>query len=307
MKKYLRIGSRGSKLAVVQAESIRDQLALLYPEIEFEMITVSTTGDQNTTVSLEQLGGEGIFVKELEDALLREEIDIAVHSLKDMLTTIPEGLRLAAVPQRVDPRDVIISKAGKLAELPTGSRIGTGSQRRAVQIHIMRPDLEVCGLRGNIDTRIKKAFSGKLDGIIMAAAALVRLDMKDRITEYLSTEDFVPAVGQGALGIEIRADDADSYEIVVPLNHDSTWQSITAERAFLRALGGGCRAPIAALGSVENGLLRLNGIVSDPKGNTILHANVEGNASNAEEIGEELASNMIKLGANPIIQKFKLC
>ena len=303
MKKHLRIGSRGSKLAVIQAESIRDQLALRNPEIDFEMVTVSTTGDQNTTVSLEQLGGEGIFVKELEDALLREEIDIAVHSLKDMLTTIPEGLRLAAVPQRVDPRDVIISKAGKLAELPTGSRIGTGSQRRAVQIHSMRPDLEVCGLRGNIDTRIKKAFSNELEGIIMAAAALVRLGMEDKITEHLSTEDFIPAVGQGALGIEIRADDANSYEIVVPLNHDSTWQSITAERAFLRALGGGCRAPIAALGSVENGILRLNGIVSDPKGNTILHANVEGNASNAEEVGEELASEMIRLGANPLIEK----
>ena len=303
MKKRLRIGSRGSKLAVIQAESIRDQLALLNPKIDFEMVTVSTTGDQNTTVSLEQLGGEGVFVKELEDALLREEIDIAVHSLKDMLSTIPEGLRLAAVPQRVDPRDIIISKIGKLEELPNGSKIGTGSQRRAVQILALRPDLEICGLRGNIDTRIKKAFSDGLDGIIMAAAALIRLEMQGKITEYLSSEDFIPAVGQGALGVEIRADDADTYEIVVPLNHELTWQSVVAERAFLRALGGGCRAPIAALGTVEDGTLRLNGIVSDPEGNKILRASVEGSTLNPEEIGEELASKMIKLGAAFLIEK----
>jgi len=306
MKKTLRIGSRGSKLAMIQAQSVQEALTALHPGIVFERVKVMTTGDRNTTVSLEQLGGEGVFVKELEEALLQKKIDIAVHSLKDMLTTVPEGLRLAVVPQRADPRDVLISSAGTLADLPKGARIGTGSQRRAVQIRSMRPDLEICGLRGNIDTRIKKAFSEDLDGIVMAAAALVRLDMADKITEYLATEEFVPAVGQGALGIEIRADDADTFLVVAPLNDETTWQCVTAERAFLRSLGGGCRAPIAALGTVENGTIRLNGIVSDPEGNKILRASVEGSALNPEGIGEELASDMIKLGADSLIQKYNL-
>ncbi len=303
MTEYLRIGSRGSKLAVIQAEYVRDQLVSLNPGVEFEMVTVTTTGDQNTTVSLEQLGGEGVFVKELEEALLKKQIDIAVHSLKDMLTTIPDNLRLAAVPQRVDPRDVLISPGGKLAELPNGAKIGTGSQRRAVQIRALRPDLEICGLRGNINTRINKAFSDDLDGIVMAAAALIRLGMEDKITEYLSIEDFVPAVGQGALGIEIRANDARTYEIVAPLDHQLGCQCVTAERSFLRALGGGCRAPIAALGLVENEQLSLNGIVSDPQGNTILRAGIEGNAFDPERVGTELASKMIDMGAESLIEK----
>ncbi|MBT4511761.1 MAG: hydroxymethylbilane synthase [Chloroflexi bacterium] len=303
MTEHLRIGSRGSKLAVIQAEYVRDQLVSLNPGVEFEMVTVTTTGDQNTTVSLEKLGGEGVFVKELEEALLKKQIDIAVHSLKDMLTTIPENLRLAAVPQRVDPRDVIISPAEKLAELPAGAKIGTGSQRRAVQIRALRSDIEICGLRGNIDTRIRKAFSDELDGIVMAAAALIRLGMEDRISEYLSTEDFIPAVGQGALGIEIRANDARTYEIVAPLDHQPSCQCVTAERSFLRALGGGCRAPIAALGIVEDEKLSLNGIVSDPQGNTILHASIEGSASEPERVGRELAAKMIDMGAESLVEK----
>lgn len=303
MKRILKIGSRGSKLAVIQAEFIRDQLVSLSSEIDFEMVIISTTGDRNTTVSLEQLGGEGVFVKELEDALLQGEIDIAVHSLKDMLTTIPEDLRLAAVPERIDSRDVIISKYGKLKELPKGAKIGTGSQRRAVQIHALRPDLEIYGLRGNIDTRIKKAFSDDLDGIIMAAAALVRLDMEDKISEYLSTETFIPAVGQGALGIEIRFEDMDTYKIVSLLNHESTWLCVAAERSFLRAMGGGCRAPIAALGMIENETIRLNGIVSDPEGSHILRARAEGDTMRPEKIGQELAAKMIELGAAPLIEK----
>jgi len=303
MKKTLRIGSRGSKLAMIQAQSVKEALAALHPGIVFERVKVMTTGDRNTTVSLEQLGGEGVFVKELEEALLQKKIDIAVHSLKDMLTTIPEGLRLAAVPQRADPRDVLISSAGKLATLPKGARIGTGSQRRAIQLRSLRPDVEICGLRGNIDTRIKKAFSEDLDGIVMAAAALVRLDMADTITEYLATEEFVPAVGQGALGIEIRADDEDTFLVVAPLNDRTTWQCVVAERAFLRALGGGCRAPIAALGTIKKRTMWLHGIVSDPEGSRILRARVEGDTLRPEDVGHALASRMIELGAAPLIEK----
>ena len=303
MTERLRIGSRGSKLAVLQAEYVRDQLSKLNKATKFEMVTVSTTGDQNTSISLEELGGEGVFVKELEEALLEKRIDIAVHSLKDMLTTIPENLKLAAVPQRVDPRDVIISPHGKLAELPIGAKIGTGSQRRAVQILAHRSDIEICGLRGNIDTRIRKAFSDELDGIVMAAAALIRLGMEDKISEYLSIGDFVPAVGQGALGVEIRANDERTYETVLPLNHKPSWQSVTAERSFLRALGGGCRAPIAAIGMVENERLNIKGIVSDPEGNSILRDSIEGDAFESGKLGEELASRMIGLGAASLIKK----
>ncbi len=301
MKKYLKIGTRASKLAVIQAESVRDRLVLLNPGRSFEIVKVSTTGDRNTDISLEQLGGEGVFVKELEDSLLSEGIDLAVHSLKDMLTTIPYGLRLAAVPARLDPRDVLLSSFGKLAELPPKARIGTGSQRRAVQIREIRPDLEICGLRGNIDTRIRKAFSGQFDGVIMAAAALIRLDMRDKITEYFPVEEFVPAVGQGALGIEIRASDAESFEIAARLNHEPAWQCVMAERAFLRAMGGGCRAPIAALGTIRNGKLSLNGIVANSDGSKILRSGVEGSASVPEKIGEELAAKMFDLGASALV------
>ncbi len=301
MKKHLKIGTRASKLAVIQAESVRDRLVLLNPGRSFEIVKVSTTGDRNTDISLEQLGGEGVFVKELEDSLLSEGIDLAVHSLKDMLTTIPYGLRLAAVPARLDPRDVLLSSFGKLAELPPKARIGTGSQRRAVQIREIRPDLEICGLRGNIDTRIRKAFSDQFEGVIMAAAALIRLDMRDKITEYFPVEEFVPAVGQGALGIEIRASDADTFEIAARLNHEPAWQCVMAERAFLRAMGGGCRAPIAALGTIRNGKLSLNGIVANSDGSKILRSGVEGSASVPEKIGEELATKMFDLGASALV------
>ncbi len=301
MKKHLKIGTRASKLAVIQAESVRDRLVLLNPGRSFEIVKVSTTGDRNTDISLEQLGGEGVFVKELEDSLLSEGIDLAVHSLKDMLTTIPYGLRLAAVPARLDPRDVLLSSFGKLAELPPKARIGTGSQRRAVQIREIRPDLEICGLRGNIDTRIRKAFSDQFEGVIMAAAALIRLDMRDKITEYFPVEEFVPAVGQGALGIEIRASDAESFEIAARLNHEPAWQCVMAERAFLRSMGGGCRAPIAALGTIRNGKLSLNGIVANSDGSKILRSGVEGSASVPEKIGEELATKMFDLGASALV------
>ncbi len=301
MVKRLRIGSRGSKLAVLQAESVRNQLMVNHADVECEMVTIATTGDRNTAVSLDQLGGDGVFVKELEEALLGNEIDIAVHSLKDMLTTLPEGLILAAVPPRVDPRDALISPHGKLEDLPPGARIGTGSLRRAVQLRAIRPDLEIGGLRGNIDTRIRKAFSGEFDGIVMAAAALLRLDMEDRITEYLPVTDFVPAVGQGALGIEIRYEDDWLMKMIKPLNDQPSWQSITAERAFLRALGGGCRAPIAALGIIEHGILKLNGIVADTAGKRLMRDSIEGAPEDSEAIGKSLASKMIDLGADELI------
>jgi len=251
------------------------------------------------------MGGEGIFVKELEDALLDRRIDMAVHSLKDMPTTIPDGLRLASVSERVDPRDVLVSRFGKLAELPSRAKIGTGSQRRAVQILSQCSDIQVCDVRGNIDTRLGKVFSGQLDGVVLAAAALIRLGLEGRITEYLPVDSFMPAVGQGALGIEIRAEDAQLAEIVASINHEPTWQSIAAERAFLKALGGGCRAPIAALGTVANGTIHLRGMVASPSGSGILWAEVEGSALAPEEVGNNLARRMTEMGAVALIERAK--
>ena len=295
------VGSRRSRLATLQSRSVIAILRELHPDLEFDLIEITTSGDRNKKTSLEILGGEGVFVKELEEALLQRKIDMAVHSAKDMPTDIPEGLRLAAVTERVDPRDVIISRSGKLAELSQGAKIGTGSQRRAVQITAQRPDIQICGLRGNIDTRIRNVSSGRLDAIILAAAALIRLRMTGRITEYLSPEDFVPAVGQGALGIEIRADDTQIAEIAAPLNHVPTWQSVVAERAFLRTLGGGCRAPICALGTVDNGMLRLSGMVANPDGSAILRDRCEGTATEPEKVGTRLAQKMIETGAISLI------
>lgn len=301
--RHVRIGSRSSKLALVQSRYVMDKLSSAHPNLQFELVKISTTGDRNREISLERLGGEGVFVKELEEALLAGRIDMAVHSLKDMPTVIPEELLLAAVTERADPRDVLISSSGKLSELPNGAKIGTGSSRRSFQVLAQRPDLQICGLRGNIDTRLKKVSSGEFDGIIMAAAALIRLEMEDRITEYLPPETFIPAVGQGALGIEIRDSDSTIAELAASLNHEQTCQEATAERAFLKSMGGGCRSPIAALGKVKNGVLKLCGMVADSKGTQILRAEVEGMASTPEIIGNELARRMFDMGAARLIGK----
>ncbi|MDY6892736.1 MAG: hydroxymethylbilane synthase [Chloroflexota bacterium] len=300
---HIRVGSRRSKLAITQSQSVITELVKVHPDLEFELIEVVTTGDRHRQISLEELGGEGVFVRELEQALEQNRIDLAVHSAKDMPTKIAEGLRLAAISKRVDPRDVIVSRSGKLSELASGARVGTGSQRRAVQLRVQRPDVEVCGLRGNVDTRLRKVSSGELDAVLLAAAALIRLGMEDRITESLDPDSFTPAVGQGALGIEIRADDVDMAEIVAPLNHESTWLSVLAERAFLEALGGGCRAPIAALGNVDAGVLHMHGIVANPSGSDILRAEVSGGVADPESVGRMLAQKMMEIGAASLVER----
>lgn len=297
----IRIGSRGSKLALLQSRWVMDRLKALHAGLEFEIVKIATTGDRKSGIPLDELGGVGVFVKELEEALLEGRIDLAVHSLKDMLTAIPDGLELAAVPERADPRDALVSSHRSLAALPKGAVLGTGSQRRAVQLRAIRPDLMIRGLRGNIDTRLRKLGGGQYDGIIMAAAALIRLGWQDQIAEYLPLEAFVPAVGQGALGIEIRSGDRFMADLMAPLNHEPTHRAVTAERAFLRAMGGGCRAPIAALGTVENGILRLDGMVAGPDGGRILRAEVSGDASSAEGLGRALARKMIEMGAASLL------
>lgn len=254
---------------------------------------------------LDRMAGVGVFVKELEDALLDGRIHLAVHSLKDMPTDIPRGLSLAAVGARLDPRDVLISRGEKIAELTAGSRIGTGSLRRIAQLYNCRPDLKIESVRGNVDTRLNKVSAGVLDGVVLAAAAMIRLGWENRVTEYLPLEHFLPAVGQGALGLEIRSNDEQVLELVTAINHWPTWCSVVAERAFLQALGGGCRAPIAALGCVDGYTLRLEGIVADAMGRSILRSSEEGSTSDPEQVGVQLARKMLEMGASQILTEVR--
>ncbi len=306
MRMKVVIGSRGSKLAMIQAESVAAKIREANPQIEVSVSRIVTEGDRDRRTQLDHMEGIGVFVKELEEALLDGRIDLAVHSLKDMPTEIPQGLTLAAVIKRLDPRDVLVSRAGKLAELPPGSRIGTGSLRRAAQFAAYRPDLEVCGIRGNIDTRLRKVFDKEFDGVILAAAALIRLGWEDKISEYLPVEHFLPAVGQGALGIEARLGDNEIAELISPLNHLPTWQSVTAERTFLSVLGGGCRTPIAALGTIKDSILKLEGMVADVSGEKMLRASEEGSAAHPKKVGVHLAQRMLLMGAEEFVSAAKV-
>ena len=301
MRKSVIVGSRSSQLALIQAGSILDQLREANPNLKLSISKIATEGDRSRHLSLDQMAGVGVFVKQLEAALLDGRIDIAVHSLKDMPTETPEGLYLVVVTKRLDPRDVLVSRAGRLAELAPGSKIGTGSIRRTAQLIAYRPDLEVCSLRGNVNTRLRKVFSGELDGVVLAAAALIRLGWQDMITEYLPWEHFLPPAGQGTLGIEIRANDKEIGALVLPLNHQPTWQSVVAERTFLSALGGGCRAPIAVLGTVNDNSLKLTGMVAEAVGKRILRASGEGSTTTPEHVGNQLAQKILKMGASKFI------
>jgi hydroxymethylbilane synthase len=293
------VGSRRSKLALLQTESVITRIREANPDIEVSISKITTTGDKDQR-SWPDNKVTAMFVTELEQALLEGRIDIAVHSLKDMPTELPGGLCLLAVTERLDSRDILVAKA-KLSELAAGSRIGTGSLRRTVQLMVYRSDLQVRPIRGNIDTRLGKVLSGEFDGVIVAAAAMLRLGLKEKISEYLPLESFLPAVGQGALAVEARVDDTDIMSLVSPLNNLTSWQAITAERAFLHALGGGCRAPVAALGTVNGDRLRLEGMVANTGGEKILRATEEGSAESAAEIGAKLAERMFAMGAVAII------
>jgi len=301
MGRKIVVGSRGSKLALIQAESIAARIREADPSIDVSICRIVTRGDRNRNVQLDRMAGIGVFVRELEEALLDGRIDLAVHSLKDMPTQMPSGLCLTAVAERLDPRDVLVSRGEKLSELASGARIGTGSLRRAVQVKACRPDLEVGSIRGNVDTRLRKVADGEFDGVILAAAGLKRLGWEDKINEYLPVAHFLPAVGQGALAVETRSNDREVIEAIAPLNHLPTWQGITAERAFLSALGGGCRAPIAALGRVEGTTLILEGMVADVQETKILRGLEEGDVMAAEDIGVKLAQRLLAMGAGEFL------
>lgn len=300
MKSKLVIGSRGSQLALVQAESVAELLRSANPGLEVSIVKIATAGDKDRSTHLDRIG-VAVFVKELEEATGDGRVDIAVHSLKDVPTEPAPGMRLLATPPRADPRDVLVARH-KLSELPPGACIGTDSLRRSVQIRHIRSDLRVVGIRGNVDTRLRKVQKGEIEGVITAAAALARLGWSDRIADFLP---FVPAVGQGALAIEGRMGDNETAGLVEKVNHLPTWQSVMAERAFLHALGGGCRAPIAALGTVENGRLKLDGLVAGVRSGDVLREIEEDKATEAEAIGKRLAERLLAKGAARLIQEAK--
>ena len=305
MKGEIVIGSRGSKLALIQAGYVADRIKEANPHLEISIRTIVTTGDRNTHIQFDQMNVIGIFVKELETALIEGRIDLAVHSLKDMPTEIPEELCLAATIERADPRDVLVSGYGTIDQLPPGAKIGTGSLRREVQVARLRPDVKAGGIRGNVDTRLRKVADGEFAGVILAAAAMQRLGRESEITEDLAVESFLPAVGQGALGIETRRGDEEIIEIVSAINHLPTWQAISAERAFLYALGGGCRAPIAALGTVKGDILKLEGMVASVSQRKMLCDSIEGSAAAPENAGQELARKLLDRGASDFIAEVK--
>ena len=304
MKPEVIIGTRGSRLAVIQANIVASELQRAHPSIQIEIRKIVTEGDRNRNMSIDEAGNTGIFVKALEEALADERIDIAVHSLKDMPTLLPVTMCIAAVTKRIDPRDALFADA-LLTGLKPGSLIGTGSLRRAAQLNNLRGDLQVINIRGNVDSRLRKVSSGELQGVIVAAAAMIRLGWDAKITEYLPPESFLPAVGQGALAIEARKGDRIIEEYVTVLNHLPTWQAVTAERAFLHAVEGGCRAPVAALATVHGQILKITAMVADKAGTKIIKQSLEGDARRAESQGVKLAQMMIDAGAASLIDEIR--
>ncbi len=291
------IASRGSQLALWQARWVAGQLAAAGHACRIEII--KTTGDKITDVPLAKVGTKGLFTKEIEEALLDGRADLAVHSLKDLPTELPEGLVLAATPKREDPRDAVVGK--KLAELPAGARVGTSSLRRSAQLKKLRPDLVIESVRGNLDTRLRKLDEGQYDAILLAAAGLKRLGWAERIAEILPPEVMCSAVGQGSLAIETRASGA-ALEACRALDDASTHAAVMAERGVLASLGGGCQVPIGAHATVRDGQIRLLGVVASPDGSQVIRAETEGPVEAADTLGRTLGAQLLELGARRILE-----
>jgi len=301
------IGSRGSKLALWQSEWVKARLEALDPSASVRIEIFKTSGDVMRDVPLASIGGQGAFTKELELALLDRRVDIAAHSLKDLPTIIPEGLAITATPEREDPRDALVLRAdadahdASLKNLSEGALVGTSSLRRIAQLKHLRPDVRIKDLRGNVDTRLRKLDSGEFDAVILASAGLRRLGFGERISAPIEIEEMLPAVSQGALGLETRSDDTETNAFVSRLDDKETRAAILAERALLRSLGGGCQVPIAAHATVGEGRLRLDGLVASLDGARVLRDSIEGDASDAAAVGEALAARMIERGAASLL------
>jgi len=298
----VRIGTRGSALALWQAEWVRSQLRAAHPGLTVDLVTIKTQGDKILDVPLAKVGGKGLFVKEIEEALLEGRVDVAVHSMKDMPAELLAGLHVAAVPLREDPRDVLVMGEGSgFADLPRGARVGTSSLRRAAQLLHLRADLKIETLRGNLDTRLRKLEAQGFHAVVLAAAGIKRMGLSHLITQYLEPELMLPAVGQGALGIETRTEDAPTNELVAGLAHQPTMVAVRAERAFLRRLQGGCQVPIGGYATLEGERLVLTGMVADLQGRRVIRRVLHGEARQAEEVGENLAEVVLAAGGADIL------
>jgi hydroxymethylbilane synthase len=296
----LRLGTRKSKLALWQANFVKEKLEALGCKVE--LVPITTTGDKILDAPLAKIGGKGLFVKEIENALLAGEIDLAVHSLKDVPMIIPEGLTLSAITEREEPYDVLISRNGKkLEELPSGAVVGTSSLRRQVQIKRRRGDLKVEILRGNVDTRLRKLKEGLYDAIVLAYAGVKRMGFSGEISQVL--KDFIPAVGQGSLAIETRVEDERVINFVKVLNHQESWLRAVCERAFLRELQGGCQVPIGAYAWIEGDRIKIKGFISDLEGERFLEGYEEGSLQEAEEVGKRLAQRLLRKGGEEILKE----
>lgn len=301
------IGSRGSKLALWQTNWVKSQIEKFHPGLVVEIEIIKTTGDKLTEASLAQIGGKGVFTKEIEEALLDCRVDLAVHSLKDLPTTLPDGLHIAAITEREDVRDALIVREAlresvrSIRELPEGARVGTSSLRRASQLRHQRPDLRIIELRGNVETRLRKLDAGEFDATVLATAGLERLGLSARVREKLSPRQMLPAVGQGVIGIECRVADSRIRELLVPLEHGQTRVRLDAERAFAARLGGSCQSPIAAYAELDGAMLSLRGLVGAPDGTQVFEDRIEGRASEAAALGVRLAVRLMEAGAAALL------
>jgi hydroxymethylbilane synthase len=300
--KKLVIASRESALAMWQAKHIQARLQQLYPDCDVQILGMTTTGDQILDKPLATIGGKGLFIKELENALLDGSADLAVHSMKDVPMNMPDGFMLVATGERENPHDAFVSNDyASLADLPAGSIVGTSSLRRQSQIQARFPHLKIESLRGNVQTRLRKLDEGQYAAIILAAAGLIRLALSDRIRSFISAEDSIPAVGQGALGIEVRSDRNDLIDVLAPLNHTDTEQCVAAERGFSRTLAGSCTVPLGAYATKQNNTISITGFVASVDGKQMLRETLTGEAKNAESIGKALAEKLVSMGADKIL------
>jgi hydroxymethylbilane synthase len=309
-KSKLVIGTRASRLALWQAEWVKSELQKMNPGLEIELNKIKTSGDKILDVPLAQVGGKGLFVKEIEEAMLRGEADIAVHSMKDVPTEFPAGLELAVICEREDPRDAFISaiqnsrfKIQNFRDLPQGASVGTSSLRRSCQLLSLRPDIRIMQLRGNLETRFRKLDEGQFDSMILAVAGVKRLGWGDKIASVLEPELSLPAIGQGAIGIECRIDDEPTQKIIAPLNHNESSICVRSERALLKKLEGGCQVPIAAYARIINSRLVMDSLVGSITGDRIIRDSSEGRPEDAEAIGTGLAESLLSKGADKILSE----
>ena len=305
MMRTIRVGTRGSNLALWQANFVQSTLEQLFPDTPFERVIIKTEGDRDQHSSLTQIGGQGVFTKEIEDALLSRQIDIAVHSLKDLPSNMSEGLFLGAVPKRGPVEDVLVTQNGQnIGDLPEKARVATGSIRRRSQLLKLRPDLIITDLRGNIDTRLRKLEEQDLDAIIMAKAAIVRLKLDHVRYTSFSTEEMIPGVGQGAVGIQVRSDDEEVKQIVSAMSDNDTLLAVTAERAFLQKLDSGCQFPVGGYAEINGGKLKLTGYVGNEDGSKVIIDTLSSDAAEASETGKKLAEILISKGAMELLKGF---